>query len=519
MTIRKTEENLLEALCIGICERLFTIEEKFWAELHYLEKEQESEDLKEWLVKLIVHLEREVERTIRRKRKKLKKLCTDEMSKQLVDERFLEHSNLFTFFAELKNFCDDFSPDILNLVNLLTLAPSSVDISKASNISANSEILSNESPNLSPSNKLNRSSNNCPLEKEVQLNSATIRNNRYEGKFVSANVINLSSCYLSKDEVSVLSKGLQFVPTPKHINKAKIKEEIEVYGRKLRLMWHFRNDHQEFDVNPFKKKSKFNPKGDAAIEMYLSRLEEEILSLDGKISYSNLTKGERNALYLLCDDPSIIIKEADKRSAVVVWDREDYLREANSQLIDKDVYREVKGYAEDHLIKVIKSVLRKIRNRGDVSDETLDYFLVNNPKLGRFDLLPKIHKRLHNVPGRPVISNSGYYTENISSSLDFHLKPLAQKVKSYIQDTNDFLKKIANLPPLPDDRILCTIDVVGLYPNIPHEEGLIAIRKALDTRKDKTILTDSLIELAECVLKNNIFEHNKSVFKQLRGTE
>ena len=143
---------------------------------------------------------------------------------------------------------------------------------------------------------------------------------------------------------------------------------------------------------------------------------------------------------------------------------------------------------------------------------------MNNPKLGRFYLLPKIHKRLHNVPGRPVISSSGYYTENISSFLDFHLKPLAQKVKSYIQDTNDFLKKIANLPPLPDDLILCTIDAVGLYPNIPHKEGLIAIRKALDTRKDKTISTESLIELAECVLKNNIFEHHKSVFKQRRGT-
>ena len=94
-------------------------------------------------------------------------------------------------------------------------------------------------------------------------------------------------------------------------------------------------------------------------------------------------------------------------------------------------------------------------------------------------------------------------------------------MKSYVQDTNDFLKTIANLPPLPDDFTLCTIDqieVVGLYPNIPHEEGLIAIRKALDTRKDKTISTDSLIELAECVLKNNIFEHDKSVFKQLRGT-
>ena len=89
-------------------------------------------------------------------------------------------------------------------------------------------------------------------------------------------------------------------------------------GRKPRLMWHFRNGHREFDVNPFKKKSKFNPKGYTAIEMCLSRLEEENLSLDGKISYSNLTKVERNALYLLRDDPSIIIKEADKGSVVVV---------------------------------------------------------------------------------------------------------------------------------------------------------------------------------------------------------
>ena len=65
-------------------------------------------------------------------------------------------------------------------------------------------------------------------------------------------------------------------------------------------------------------------------------MEEEILSLDEKKFHSNLTKGERNALYLLRDDASVIIKEADKGSAVLVWDREDYLREANSHLSDKE---------------------------------------------------------------------------------------------------------------------------------------------------------------------------------------
>ena len=41
------------------------------------------------------------------------------------------------------------------------------------------------------------------------------------------------------------------------------------------------------------------------------------------------------------------------------------------------------------------------------------------------------------------------------------------------------------------------------------------MRKSLDLQKDNRISTESLIELAECVLNNNIFEHNLSFYKQL----
>ena len=135
-------------------------------------------------------------------------------------------------------------------------------------------------------------------------------------------------------------------------------------------------------------------------------MEDEIFSLDKKLSYWNLIKEERQAIYSVRDDTTIIIKEADKGSGIVVWDREDYLAEARTQRKDKDVYQKLKGNIMGPLEKIIKSVPRKVRNRKDISDETLDYFLVNNPKLRRFYLRPKIHKRLHNVPRRPVISNS-----------------------------------------------------------------------------------------------------------------
>ena len=71
---------------------------------------------------------------------------------------------------------------------------------------------------------------------------------------------------------------------------------------------------------------------------------------------------------------------------------------------------------------------------------------------------------------------------------------------------------------MPEDIVLCTMDVVVLYPNITYEDGFVAMWKASDAREDKTVLTNSLIELAKCVLKNNIFEHNTSFHKQLRGT-
>ena len=39
---------------------------------------------------------------------------------------------------------------------------------------------------------------------------------------------------------------------------------------------------------------------------------------------------------------------------------------------------------------------------------------------------------------------------------------------------------------------MVTADVVGLYPSIPHDAGLEALRKALDNRENKKISTHHL---------------------------
>ena len=175
------------------------------------------------------------------------------------------------------------------------------------------------------------------------------------------------------------------------------------------------------------------------------------------------------------------------------------MKEAYKQLEDKDVYEEFPNDSSI-VINTIVRALEKIRIRGDLPDDTLNYFLVKDPKFARLYFLPKIHKRLHNVPERTVISNCGFYTENISSFLDHLLQPIAHKANSFIKDTNHFLRKIKSLGQLPEGAIVCTIDVVGLYPSIPHEEGLASLRRFLDARTAKKVTIETLLELAEIVL-------------------
>ena len=95
---------------------------------------------------------------------------------------------------------------------------------------------------------------------------------------------------------------------------------------------------------------------------------------------------------------------------------------------------------------------------GCISDKTLKYFTYEFKKatnLGKFSILPKIYKRLENVPGRLIISNCGAPTDEASEFLDFHLQSIMQNGTSSIKDSNDFKSKIKNIN-IPNNALLVT---------------------------------------------------------------
>ena len=106
------------------------------------------------------------------------------------------------------------------------------------------------------------------------------------------------------------------------------------------------------------------------------------------------------------------------------------------------------------LSKTSKRIFSSPKRRGFLTEKQMKYFTYEFKKatnFGKLYLLPKIHKRLHNVPGRPVISNCGSPTEKCSEFLDHHLKAIMQKGWSYIKDFGDFINKTRNLSTIHDN--------------------------------------------------------------------
>lgn len=92
---------------------------------------------------------------------------------------------------------------------------------------------------------------------------------------------------------------------------------------------------------------------------------------------------------------------------------------------------------------MVNDRVRKVFYDGHIDDKALDYPLINGkPRVGRFYLLPKIHKK--GCPGRPVTLGCGTSTEKVSEFVDFHIKHLIPEIPSYIRDTKHFRRCFMN---------------------------------------------------------------------------
>ncbi|XP_013774920.1 uncharacterized protein LOC106459805 [Limulus polyphemus] len=339
----------------------------------------------------------------------------------------------------------------------------------------------------------------------------------------TSNVLNLSSKTLTETQHNLLSKGLNFTPTPKNIDNFEVISEFQEFALRLRLREFFHN--KTTNVNdigtPFKEKSTWSPpvNREPHLESFITAIENDVIqAINSNIKVrNNLSYNEHAALISLKHGNDIIIKQADKGGVIVIQDKSDYINEAYRHLNDINYCKKVDWDPTPEFLKIIEDKLCSLQKNQHIRRETLQFFSPKHPVPGRFYMLPKIHKPIN--PGRPIISNCGMPTENLPAYVDHHMKDFPQCLTSYIKDTTHFLNMISDINnngKLPPNTILCTMDVSSLYVNIPHDEGLKAFESSL-LKLDKPN-TRTIVDLTKLVLTLNGFEFNNEFYTQTKGT-
>ena len=175
----------------------------------------------------------------------------------------------------------------------------------------------------------------------------------------------------------------------------------------------------------------------------------------------------------------MIITKAGKGGAVVILDIKDYINKANRQLNDTNNYEQL-DFAL-HNEKKNKSEISNLKNDNLQTSKTENSPLKKKIIPPEFHVLPKIHKT--NNLGRPVTSSINCHTSRVLEFVDYYLQPEVKKLRSYVKNTADFIKKIEAIDHVSDDSYLVSLDICDLYTKIPHKEGIENVKQNL--RKSK----------------------------------
>eukprot|EP00117_Sycon_ciliatum_P004152 scpid61859/ scgid8645/ len=256
-------------------------------------------------------------------------------------------------------------------------------------------------------------------------------------------------------------------------------------------------------------------------ERKLANFKDDVLAAytKHKPPTSNMTKEEREELARLRKDTSTVIKPSDKSKKLVALKQTLYLEKADTLLSDSAMYEKVDLTITEFETRVKAVLGDKCKN---MDSKLLKSILPNNTRFPKFYGLPNDHKQ--NLPLRPVVSACDSPVTGISIVLERILHQLLDFVPAHLTNTNEALDDICALFPdlkAPEGTILATLDVVGLYPSIPIEEGVNAVGEILEQNFKRINMFGldvcEVKDLLQFVLSNNFFRFGRQIYHQLEG--
>ena len=157
---------------------------------------------------------------------------------------------------------------------------------------------------------------------------------------------NLSSHQLTDSQVSLLSRGLKFIPTPA-TNETKIKQQLlrdfDQFARRMILLYIYHG--QNIEQHPFHVKSTWisQVQHSVALESYLENVKTQLAEFKIIKPKNNMSRSEVKALKELRNNPAINLKKTNKGTTTVIMNEADKIYDAKVQLDNRKHYERLKA--------------------------------------------------------------------------------------------------------------------------------------------------------------------------------
>ncbi|KAI4489735.1 hypothetical protein M0804_003917 [Polistes exclamans] len=250
-----------------------------------------------------------------------------------------------------------------------------------------------------------------------------------------------------------------------------------------------------------------------AVNIITNYLKKNNLNIHNNRINSNFRKTKQ----FLKQNPEIIVTRSDKGNNTVIMKKDEYLKEMEKLLEDKNTYSLLNKDPTNKFEKMANNLITKLQNELIITEamgKNLRSYNTVSPKLYG---LRKTHKKECNM--RPVVSSIGSPCYKIAKFLHLLLtRTISSKFVFSIKNSFEFAEFIRGTK-LPEGYILVSLDVISLFTNIPKELVIKIIEDNWDElSKYITVHKKTLIELIQFCFESSYFRFNGVFYQQLDGS-
>jgi hypothetical protein len=223
----------------------------------------------------------------------------------------------------------------------------------------------------------------------------------------------------------------------------------------------------------------------------------------------------------LRSNPHIVIKPSDKNLGLALMDAYWYRQQCNLHLSDRKTYTPLNSKQATALCitafnRIKSTATTALQQKPPLLTKQQRDFLLHrtaNDATTRFPLfycIPKLHKTP--VATRPIVASHSFVTTNASRWLDIQLQPFVARIPTVLRDSRSLVRTFEQstrpypLPATGTVRWFVTADVTALYPSIPIDDGIAAVREHLTSANAEIGFTNLVIDLLAVVLQFNVIE-------------